>query len=41
MRFRFIEQLARPWPVRLMGRVLLVSPSGESAWRSWRERAGA
>ena len=34
MRFRFIEQHARTWPVRLMCRVLEVSPSGYYAWRS-------
>jgi putative transposase len=34
MRFGFIEQHARTWPVRLMCRVLQVSPSGYYAWRS-------
>jgi putative transposase len=34
MRFRFIEQHARAYPVRLMCRVLQVSPSGYYAWRS-------
>lgn len=34
MRFRFVEQHARTWPVRLMCRVLEVSPSGYYAWRS-------
>ena len=34
MRFRFIEQHARTYPVRLMCRVLEVSPSGYYAWRS-------
>ena len=34
MRFRFIEQHAGTWPVRLMCRVLEVSPSGYYAWRS-------
>ncbi len=34
MRFRFIEQHARTYPVRLMCRVLQVSPSGYYAWRS-------
>jgi transposase InsO family protein len=34
MRFRFIEQHARAYPVRLMCRVLQVSSSGYYAWRS-------
>jgi putative transposase len=34
VRFRFIEQHARTFPVRLMCRVLQVSPSGYYAWRS-------
>ena len=34
MRFRFIEQHACAYPVRLMCRVLQVSPSGYYAWRS-------
>jgi putative transposase len=34
MRSRFIEQHARAYPVRLMCRVLQVSPSGYYAWRS-------
>jgi putative transposase len=34
MRFGFIEQHARTWPVRLMCRVLGVSPSGYYVWRS-------
>ena len=34
MKFRFIEQHARIWPVRLMCRVLQVSPSGYYGWRS-------
>ncbi len=42
MRFCFIEQHARTWPVRLMCRVLEISPSGYYAWRSRREsRRGA
>jgi putative transposase len=39
MRFRFIEQHARTYPVRLMYRVLQVSPSGYYAWRSRPESA--
>ena len=34
MRFGFIEQHVGTWPVRLMCRVLDVSPSGYYAWRS-------
>lgn len=34
MTFAFIEQHASPWPVRLMCRVLEVSPSGYDGWRS-------
>ena len=34
MAFAFIEQHARTWPVRLMCRVLVVSPSGYYSWRS-------
>ena len=34
MKFVFIEQLAATYPVRLMCRVLEVSPSGYYAWRS-------
>jgi putative transposase len=34
VRFAFIEQHAATYPVRLMCRVLAVSPSGYYAWRS-------
>lgn len=34
MTFAFIKQHARTWPVRLMGRVLGVSPRGFYGWRS-------
>ncbi len=39
MTFAFIEQHARTWPVRLMCRVLRVSPSGYYGWRSRSESA--
>ncbi len=34
MRFAFIEQHAATYPVRLMCRVLAISPSGYYAWRA-------
>jgi len=37
--FAFIEQQARTWPVRLMCRVLAVSPSSDESWRSRSESA--
>ena len=39
VKFSFIEQHARTWPVRLMCRVLAVSPSGDYGWRSLSENA--
>ena len=39
MTFAFIEQHASTWPVRLMCRVLAVSPGGDYGWRSRPESA--
>ena len=39
MTFAFIEQHASTWPVRLMCRVLAVSPSGDYGWQSRPESA--
>ena len=39
MTVAFIEQPARTWPVRFMGHVLAVSPSGYDSWRSPPESA--
>lgn len=39
MRFKFIRDHVRAWPVRLMGRVLQVSASGYYAWRRRPESA--
>lgn len=41
VRFRFFEQHAGTWPVRLMCRVLAVSPSGYYDWRSRSESTRA
>ena len=37
MRFRFIEDRRTEYPVRIMCRVLEVSPAGYYAWRSRKE----